>query len=129
MASTPLTGSTSKVLPGTVTSLEAVASIRLLEQKTFESNAQYQILIKHVVAARRVVLRIVASQFAHRAGCWPHPHVQHIGCWRPTLPPRNISGLRLLGVSPRRVYLEYFANRIFSYTWLFPSGAMDEMNT
>jgi len=110
------------------TSLEVLASSRFLKEKSRPAKEQYQIVMEDVISSGRAVVRIVSGDM------YPGPHKGgfvllfgvYISSGRTYLT-EVLHALRFLGISPRRFYLESFANRVITYSIFLPWAQENEV--
>jgi len=118
----------SKPVSENETSLEVLASCQFLKSKSSAAKEQYQIIMEDVVAARRSVVRIVHGSVY--PGPYPGGFVLLFGIAE-TVDHRYFreicQAMRFVGLTPRRFYLETFANGVVTYALFFPSAREDEM--
>jgi len=110
------------------TSIEVLASAKFLKEKTMAAKEQYQIIMEDVVAMQRGVARIVPG--SAYPGPYPGGFVLLFGtaeaaggCFFPEM----CSAMRFEGLSPRRFYLETFANGVLTYSIFLPNAKEADM--
>jgi len=110
------------------TSIEVLASAKFLKEKTQVAKEQYQIIMEDVVATGRGVVRIVPGSVY--PGPYPGGYVLLFGtaeaggsCFFREM----CAAMRLEGLSPKRFYLETFANGVLTYSIFFPHAKEAEV--
>mmetsp|Transcript_110286 Transcript_110286/g.235549 ORF Transcript_110286/g.235549 Transcript_110286/m.235549 type:complete len:1061 (+) Transcript_110286:91-3273(+) len=110
------------------TSLDVLASTRFRKEKTQQAKAQYHHVMQKIVASRRAVTRVVPGNV------YPGPHP---GGFVLLFGTSNTAGrhyfpevchaMRCVNLSPRRFYLETFANGVVIYSLFFPYAENKEV--
>eukprot|EP00929_Paragymnodinium_shiwhaense_P023249 TRINITY_DN14602_c0_g1_i1.p1 TRINITY_DN14602_c0_g1~~TRINITY_DN14602_c0_g1_i1.p1 ORF type:complete len:1184 (-),score=307.56 TRINITY_DN14602_c0_g1_i1:349-3900(-) len=110
------------------TSLDLLASVRFLKEKSRQAREQYQIIMEEVVTARKAVVRVTSGDTfqgsckggfvvlfgtAETAG---RHYFQEIS-----------QSVRFAGLAPRRFYMETFLNGVVIYSLFFPSAQEKEV--
>lgn len=110
------------------TSLQALASVRFLKEKTEPAKQQYQLVINEVVASRRSVIRMVPGSV------YPGPYPGGVVLLFGTAETAGrhyfraiCQALRLCHLSPKRFYMESFLNGAIVYSLFFPSAKEEEV--
>jgi len=110
------------------TSIEVLASARFLKEKTQAAREQYQRIMEDVVAMRRGVVRIVPG--CVYPGPYPGGFVLLFGTAEATgscFFNEICNAMRFEGMSPKRFYLETFANGVLTYSIFFPSSKEEDV--
>eukprot|EP00446_Apocalathium_sp_SHHI-4_P011084 CAMPEP_0177211602 /NCGR_PEP_ID=MMETSP0367-20130122/32181_1 /TAXON_ID=447022 ORGANISM="Scrippsiella hangoei-like, Strain SHHI-4" /NCGR_SAMPLE_ID=MMETSP0367 /ASSEMBLY_ACC=CAM_ASM_000362 /LENGTH=1009 /DNA_ID=CAMNT_0018660801 /DNA_START=1 /DNA_END=3027 /DNA_ORIENTATION=- len=112
---------------GETTSLEVLASPRFLKEKTRPAKEQYQIMMEDIVSKGRAVVRIVHGSVY--PGPYPGGFVLQFGSSQSgrTYFTEVCQAMRFVSLTPRRFYLETFANDVTVYSIFFPSAKEEEV--